>query len=127
MGLGRDVRWHGRTRRTTCHTTPTGRICVKPVFRGYAGRMYESLFGPPEPEATPKRICATCHETADHDDDFCHECGHDLEWTGGGSGASEDEESGQLCPACGYGELRPSAMGHPQCESCGHTTRDWSE
>lgn len=70
--------------------------------------------------------CPTCGAMAEHDDDFCHECGHSFGYAPG-DGASEatPEPAGEQCPVCQYGEICSLSYGVRQCDSCGYTARDW--
>jgi hypothetical protein len=74
-----------------------------------------------------KTECGICGTVAEHEDDFCHECGHGFSYTAGdGAREADAEPQGETCPVCHYGEIQELSYGVRQCDSCGYTARDWS-
>jgi ribosomal protein L37AE/L43A len=70
--------------------------------------------------------CPTCGAEIGEGEDFCHECGHSVEFAMGMLAQPEgelDSNAGHICPACGATHLVITAQGYPQCETCGYTER----
>jgi len=68
-----------------------------------------------------------CGTVAEHEDDFCHDCGHGFDYVAPRARDSEDDEAAaETCPVCQYGEIQALPYGVQQCDACGYTARDWT-
>lgn len=68
--------------------------------------------------------CPHCDAELSDGDDFCRACGHSLDYAGGDNSklftlASDDRNSGDVCPKCGATHMVETEAGRHLCETCG--------